>query len=87
MEWYYWLLVGVGVLWVTCAVVNYVLLKKMGYDVTFRGEGVNMWLLCAPLSVIFNVLGYREWKKEYDLDFDLNEAVRLQEQRWKERNL
>lgn len=83
MEWYHWLLVAVGVLWIACAVVNYVLLKKMGCDIVIQGEGGHFWLFFAPFWVVPFMLQYRDTREERDWQRRFEEVARRHEDRQK----
>lgn len=77
MEWYHWLLIAIGVIWVACAVINYVLLRKMGWEVVLRGEGGHFWLFFAPYWVYPFYRCYREWlEDEPDIVKQLKETLK-----------
>ena len=64
MEWYDWLLIAIGIVWIVCAVINYVLLKKMGCDIVIQGEGGHYWVFFAPYWVVLLIGQYRDWGEE-----------------------
>ena len=63
MHWIAWVVI---IVWVICAIINGICLKKM--DVSSRWwEGGESWLLFAPFWCVPIVLTYFDWKK-HDLE-------------------
>lgn len=77
MEWYHWFLIAIGVVWVTCAVVNGVLLARMGMAVCLRGDGEYFWIVLAPFIIIPLARQYCDWRKKQQRSVEavLEEAI------------